>query len=252
MRLTVVGCSGSYAGPASPASCYLVEQEHAGRTWRLVLDLGNGALGALHRHADPLAIDAVALSHLHADHCLDFTGYYVLRKYHPSGPQPRLTVWGPHGTAARLARAYDLRPDPGMTGEFDFRVYGDEPIEVGPFSIQAFQVAHPVPAYALRVTAGGRTLAYSGDSGVCEGLDAAARECDLFLCEASFRERDDNPPDLHLTGREAAATATAARAKRLLLTHVPAWHDAEEILAEARPHFVGPLALAQPGESYDL
>ena len=57
--------------------CYLVEQEHAGRTWRLVLDLGNGALGALHRHADPLAIDAVALSHLHADHCLDFTGYYV-------------------------------------------------------------------------------------------------------------------------------------------------------------------------------
>ena len=61
LRLTVVGCSGSFPGPTSPASCYLVEQEHAGRTWRLVLDLGNGALGALHRHADPLAIDAVAL-----------------------------------------------------------------------------------------------------------------------------------------------------------------------------------------------
>ncbi len=54
MRLTVVGCSGSYPGPDSPASCYLLESEHEGRTWRILLDLGNGALGALHRYADPL------------------------------------------------------------------------------------------------------------------------------------------------------------------------------------------------------
>jgi ribonuclease BN (tRNA processing enzyme) len=71
MRLTIVGCSGSLAGPTSPASCYLVQTEHEGRTWNLVLDLGNGALGALQRHVDPEAIDAVVLSHLHADHCLD-------------------------------------------------------------------------------------------------------------------------------------------------------------------------------------
>ena len=106
MRLTVVGCSGSYPGPESAASCYLLEAEHDGRTWRIVLDLGNGALGQLHRYADPLAIDAVLVTHLHADHCLDLCGYYVLRKYHPSGPQPRIPVWGPEGTAERMARAY--------------------------------------------------------------------------------------------------------------------------------------------------
>ena len=115
MRLTVVGCSGSYPGPDSPASCYLLEAEHdrVGRTWRVLLDLGSGALGALHRYADPLAIDAVFLSHLHADHCLDLCGYYVLRKYHPSGPQPRIPVWGPVDTADRMARAYDLPPSAG-------------------------------------------------------------------------------------------------------------------------------------------
>ena len=53
MRLTIVGCSGSYAGPASPASCYLVQEEQDGRTWSLLLDLGSGALGALQRHLDP-------------------------------------------------------------------------------------------------------------------------------------------------------------------------------------------------------
>ena len=60
MRLTVVGCAGSYPGPDSPASCYLVEatgvdESGESRTWRILLDLGNGSLGALHRYADPLA-----------------------------------------------------------------------------------------------------------------------------------------------------------------------------------------------------
>ena len=68
-----------------------------------------------HHYADPLAVDAVLLSHLHADHCLDLCGYYVLRKYHPGGVAPRVPVWGPEGTAARMARAYDLPPSPGMT-----------------------------------------------------------------------------------------------------------------------------------------
>ena len=67
MRLTVVGCSGSVPGPDSAASSYLVEQDG----FRLLLDLGSGAFGALQRHLDPAEVDAVVLSHLHPDHCFD-------------------------------------------------------------------------------------------------------------------------------------------------------------------------------------
>jgi ribonuclease BN (tRNA processing enzyme) len=163
-------------------------------------------------------------------------------------------VWGPTGTAARLARAYDLPAVPGMTGEFAFHVYDDDPFAVGPFSIRPFPVVHPVAAFALRVTAGDRTLAYSGDTGICPGLEEAADRADLFLVEASFRERDaaTDPPEMHLTGREAAEVARRARAGRTLLTHVPAWHDREEMLAEARAHHDGDLALAEPGATYDV
>ena len=194
MRLTVVGCSGSYPGPDSPASCYLLEADHDGRTWRILLDLGSGALGALHRYVDPLAIDAVFLSHLHADHCLDLRGYYVLRKYHPDGPQPRIPVWGPTAPPTGWRAPTTCRPSPGMHEEFDFRVY-DGPVALGPFGVEPIPVEHPVPAFGLRVTADGATLGYSGDTGPCAGLDAVAADVDLLLAEASFRSGDDNPPN---------------------------------------------------------
>jgi ribonuclease BN (tRNA processing enzyme) len=251
VRLTVIGCSGSYPGPDSPASCYLLEAEHEGRTWRVLLDLGNGALGVLQRHIDPVTVDGVLLSHLHADHCLDLCGFYVLRKYHPEGPQPRVPVWGPSGTAVRMAKAYDLDEDPGMNAEFEFLPYAG-PILLGPFTITPAKVAHPVVAYGLRIEADGRTLAYSGDTGTCSALVETARAADLFLCEASFLEGHANPPDLHLTGAEAGRMASDAGARRLVLTHVPPWHDREVMLREAAETYDGPLELAVPGKTYEV
>ena len=255
MRITVVGCSGSYPGPDSPASCYLVEADdgdgEARRTWRLLLDLGNGALGALHNYVDPLTIDAVLLSHLHADHCLDLCGYYVMRKYHPSGPQPSLPVWGPRGVADRMARAYELPEDPGMREEFDFHEY-DGPFRVGPFSILPIGVEHPVDAYGLRISAGGSTLGYSGDTAPCEGLDRVAANVRLLLAEASFRDMDDNPPGIHLTGHDAGSAASRSRAGRLVLTHVPPWFERDGMLAEARTAYSGPIEVARPGMTFDF
>ena len=256
MRLTVVGCSGSYPGPESANSCYLLESETVSdlgetRVWRILLDLGSGALGQLHRYVDPLSIDAVFLSHLHADHCLDLCGYYVMRKYHPTGPQPRIPVWGPSGTAERMARAYDLPEDPGMTKEFDFKEY-DGPVTVGPFTIEATPVTHPVPAFALRVTVGDRVLVYSGDTGPCQALDDAAQGADLFLAEASFQTGDDFPADLHLTGADCGRTAAAAGVGRLVLTHIPPWHEAQRALEEARNVWAGPIEVAVAGAAYDV
>ncbi|MGA8848077.1 MAG: MBL fold metallo-hydrolase [Nocardioides sp.] len=255
MRLTIVGCSGSYPGPESPASCYLLEADGTDgderRTWRILLDLGNGALGQLHRYVDPLSIDAVLISHHHADHCLDMCGYYVMRKYHPHGPQPQIPVWGPTGTGERVARAYELPLDPGMTEEFDFHTY-DGPFTIGPFAIDPIAVEHPIEAYGLRVSADGSTLGYSGDTAPCDGLEEIAADVQLLLCEASFREMDENPPGIHLTGVDAGAAAARGQASRLVLTHVPPWFDRDAMLAEARTAYVGSVELAFAGAVYEL
>ena len=255
MKVTVVGCSGSYAGPDSSASCYLVEADDPddpGRTWRLLLDLGSGALGALHRYADPLTIDGLVISHLHADHFFDISGYYVMRKYHPTGAQPRIPVWGPKGTERRVAKAYGLPVVPGMSEEFDFHRYGRTPVTVGPFTVTTKRMNHPVEAHGLRVEADGRSVVYSGDTAACDNLVELATDADLLLSEAAFRDGFDNPPDIHLTGSEAADTAKRARVGRLVLTHIPPWHDRQDALAEARGVFDGSIDLAAVGATYQL
>ena len=250
-RLTVIGCSGSYPGPESPASCYLLEAEEDGRTFRILLDLGNGSLGQLHRYVDPLTVDAVFLTHLHADHCLDMCGFYVMRKYHPTGPQPRIPVWGPEDTPGRLARAYDLPVDPGMTEEFDFHAHG-QPVRVGPFLVETALVLHPVDAFAIKVTVGDRAVVYSGDTGACRPLVELATGADLLLAEASFRDGVDNPPDLHMTGSECGTVAEQAGVGRLVLTHIPPWHDPQVALAEAKTTWSGRLDLAVAGMVIEL
>ena len=104
----------------------------------------------------------------------------------------------------------------------------------------------------LRVTADGVVVGYSGDTGPCAGLDEVAAGADLMLAEASFREGDDNPPNLHLTGLDAGDLATRLGVRRLVLTHVPPWHEPEEALLEARQAYDGPVELARAGAAYEL
>ncbi|RNL84519.1 MBL fold metallo-hydrolase [Halostreptopolyspora alba] len=248
MRLTIIGSSGSFPGPDSPASCYLVEADG----FRLVLDLGNGALGALQRHVDMYGVDAVYLSHLHADHCFDLCSYWVARRFAHDGPKPRIPVYGPVGVAGRMAQAYGLDPDPGMTETFEFRELAAGELRIGPFSARVDLVNHPVDAFGIRLEHNGRVLTYSGDTGACDEIVRLARDADLFLCEASFHDHREHPKDMHLTGSEAGEVAQRAGVDQLVLTHLVPWNDDGCTLNEAQGTFDGRIELARPGAVYEL
>jgi ribonuclease BN (tRNA processing enzyme) len=248
VRLTVLGCAGTYPGPQSPCSGYLLE--HDG--FRLVLDLGTGALGALQRHIDLLAVDAVYISHLHADHCLDLVGWSYARRYHPDGAAPRVPVYGPAGLADRVVAAFEVPPEDRLEEVYDFREVGVGTREIGPFTVTTQRMVHPVECHGLRVEAGGRTLAYSADTGATARLVSLAEDADVFLCEASWPDHPDRPEGLHLSGREAGEHAAQARVGRLLLTHLLPWADAATVVAEARAAYDGPLEVVRCGATYDV
>ncbi|MBU6245016.1 MAG: MBL fold metallo-hydrolase [Actinomycetales bacterium] len=249
MRLTVLGCAGSFPTADSPASAYLVE--HEGH--RILLDLGNGAISGLQRLVDlddPDALDAVVLSHGHLDHCADLGSLYVARTYHPTVRFPRLPVLGPAGIAGRIAEMYGTSIA-ALESSFAFGELGSSPMALGPFEVDACPARHPVAALCIGVRAGGRRLAYSGDTGPNDELVELARDADLALFEASF-VGDDAPPALHLTATQAGQHAALAGARSLLVTHLVRWNDDAQVLAEATAAFGGPTRLAHPGLVVDV
>ena len=255
MRIRVVGCSGNVPGPASPASCYLIEADDGDRTWRVVLDLGSGSLGPLQRWCDPREIDAIVVTHLHPDHCADLAPLHVYLAHHSEGPSGPLALYAPFGTASRLDQ---LRGSPRTTDRFDIRAWqSGAAIEVGPLTITPRSVDHSTPAYAIRVEgpsedAGSCVLAYSGDGDECEGLDRTAEDATLLLCEATFTEAEEMPRGFHLTGRRAGALAARVGARALMLTHVPPWTDPNAPLAEAEAEYDGDITLARSGALVEL
>jgi ribonuclease BN (tRNA processing enzyme) len=260
VRLTVIGCSGSFPGPRSPASCYLVEAEG----FRLLMDLGSGGLSGVQRHLSLDQIDAICISHLHSDHCIDLCGLSVARMIHPGGPMPPLPVHGPELTQLRLGRALTAdpvpdAPPPGPGGGGDARftdAFGFVTIrpgvsQIGPFRVTTALMNHPVQTFGFRLEHAGRSLAYSADTGQTEALVDLARDADVLLCEASFLEPAPGAPalpeGLHLTARQAAQHAARAGAGHLVLTHLVPWNDTGATLDQASREFRGPLSLAFSG-----
>jgi ribonuclease BN (tRNA processing enzyme) len=248
MRLTVLGCAGSFPGAESACSAYLVEAQGFG----LLIDFGSGALSALQRYAGLDAVDAIILTHLHPDHMLDACPFVVVRRYAPDGPKPQVPVYAPMGAAERISAAYSADNEP-VDDVYTF--YGLQPdtFPIGPFTVTVDRVNHPVETYGVRIEQGGRVIAYSSDTAPCDALVRLAAGADLFLCEASYLDGGQNPPGLHLTGREAGEAATKADVGRLLLTHlVPAWGSEAATVEAACSAFPGPVEVVRPGSRYDL
>lgn len=249
MKLTVLGCAGSFPGPESACSAYLIEAEG----FRLMMDMGTGSLGALQRYAGLTQVDAILLSHLHADHVLDACSYVVVRRYAPDGPYPLLPVYAPAGAEIRLSDAYGSIGEGPLSDVYEFYDLQPGSLQIGPFQVTVDQMVHPVETYGVRLEHNGKVLTYSADTSPCESLIKLAAGADVFLCEASYLDGEMNPPGLHLTGREAGEHARRAGVKRLLLTHlVTAWGSEAQTLDAAMATFDGPVEVVRAGARYEI
>lgn len=251
MKVTVLGCSGSVPGPDSAASGYLIEAEG----YRLLLDLGHGAFGALQRYVQPTDVDAIVISHLHPDHCIDLTAYVVALRYggagFHAGPEGRIPLIGVPGTRDRLEAAYDpLARKLSLHELFSFATPTET--ELGPFRMSYAPMNHPTPTNAVRIQYQDRSLVYSADTGESDELVKLARAADVLLCEASVGPDEVLIPGLHLTGRQAGEHADRAGVDRLIVTHVPPWNSRQVACDDAADAFQGPVEAAVPGAEYSI
>ncbi|SPT75164.1 ribonuclease Z [Arcanobacterium haemolyticum] len=266
MKLTIIGCSGSMSGMESAASSYLIQADGLDvngltRTFSIVVDFGPGAMGQLLRYVDPARVDAMFLSHLHADHCADMVGMQVYRRWYPEGALPQVPVYSPGDGAARTRGLSDDDPAETYETEFDFhQVHAGDVVNVGPLRVEFFTAWHTVPTLALRISGPsedpelGRdvVLTYTGDTDTAPSVADAERDADLVLSEAAFEEGRDTVRGVHLTGLRAGEIAAEAGARRLVLTHLQPWTNADKNVADARMAFTGDIQVAKPGAVYTL
>jgi ribonuclease BN (tRNA processing enzyme) len=242
VTVTVCGCAGTHVGPGRACSSYLVT---AGGH-RVVLDLGNGSLVNLQRVCDVADLDAVFLSHQHPDHFADLYSLYYALRFHPDGER-RITGYAPAGTSEFIAQllSTDSTEELRRIVAFEPVAAGDE-ARVGPIRLRFFPARHPIETLGARVEVGDVVIAYSADSAPSAEVVDCARAADLFICDATWLERQRPLPDgVHMTGAEAGRTAAEAGVKRLLVSHVLPTIDPVEVAAEAATTFGGEVLVAR-------
>jgi ribonuclease BN (tRNA processing enzyme) len=219
MKVTVVGSSPAWPNPGGAHSGYLVE---GGGT--LLLDCGPGVLPRLREREGWPRVDAIVITHFHLDHWGDLVPWVWGAMYGPGRELPSPELWLQPGGAEMLEGFGEQLGFPDMfENAFTLRRYSDrETFATAGFQVTPVRVPHyDLETYALRVTNGEKTLAYSGDSAPAEELVEVARDADLFLCEATLAESREPAMRGHLSAEEALSAARAAGTRRLVVIHRP-------------------------------
>ena len=228
MQLTVLGYWGGYPTRNEGTSSYLLESDN----FHLLIDAGSASLISLENHLNPLELDALILSHYHADHIADVgVLQYTRQLKNLDNEQKRafiLPIYGHHEDMENFNR---LTSD-GISKGIAYKE--DEVLIIGPFQITFMKTLHPVPCYALRIKEidTGKVLVFTADSGYLKGFIPFSQAADVLLADTNFFMGKENHR-IHMTSIEVARIAREAKIRKLILTHLPQEGDLELLKAQA-------------------
>ena len=255
MKLTTLGCWGAYPYKDEGTTSYLLTGEDG---FQLLIDCGSRALNELEKEISPLDLDAVIISHYHPDHVADLgvlRPYFQLYPKHLWTPQV-LPIYGHDQDTYEFSKLT-------LDGVSEGRAYNVNGLEqIGPFDITFIKTVHPVVCYAIRIVerTTGQIFVFTGDTGYFEDLDKFAAGADFLLADVYLYEGNENHI-AHLTTKEAGQIASAAKVKRLVLTHMPPVPPAgidpdnhlEILRSQTEAYSNGiPVELATPHKSWQI
>ena len=260
MRVTVLGKSPSWQDAGGACSGYLIEDN--GTT--VLIDCGNGVFAKLRERIDYVDVDAVVISHLHADHFLDLVPFAYALTYAPrqqpvpvppwpgtdEPAKPRLIV--PPGSTETFRRIVGAWGNEDLIeNAFHMEEYEeDSKPTIGPLQLEFCSVPHFTETFAICVSNGNGRLAYGADSRPSEDLSKFVKGSDLLIIEATLPRPERTGIRGHLTPSEAGEHARAAGVKRVVITHISDELDSTWARIEASNAFGGPVEVAREGAVY--
>ena len=262
MKLTVLGKSPSWQDVGGACSGYLVQEDG----FALLLDCGNGVFSKLRGVSDYVDVDAVLISHLHADHFLDLVPFAYALTYAPrQQPVPvagwpgtdhpaRPKLYAPVGAGEMFRQIVGCwGNDDLIEGAFELHEYDVlADLDVGPFSIRFCEVPHYTLTYAVELAVDGRRLTYSADCSPNDDLVQFAWDTDMLLIEATLPRPERTGIRGHLTPGEAGEHGRLAHARRVVITHFSDELDSSWARTEASSAYGKPVEVAQEGAIYTV
>ena len=262
MQITVLGKSPSWQDIDGACSGYLIQADG----FNLLLDCGNGVFSKLRRFCDYVEVDAVLVSHLHADHFLDLIPFSYALTYAPrQQPVPvagwpgtaepaRPDLWAPSGAIERFRKLLAAWGHEDLIEKaFAMHEYSaPDELQLGPLHVRFCEVPHYTCTHAVEVANEGARFTYSADCAPNEQLVRFAEGTDLLMIEATLPRPERTGERGHLTPEEAGDHGRRAGARRLVLTHFSDELDPEWARAQASEGFGGPVELAHEGAVYEL
>lgn len=254
IRLTILGKSPSWQDRDGACSGYLTRVGGL----RLLIDCGSGVFAKLRVHDAYELVDAVVLTHLHADHMMDLAPFAYALTYGPPLREGRPVLHGPPGTAAVLRQVCGAWQDATLIeNAFEVREYDPQAeLAIGDARLRFCAVPHYIPSNAIEMREEGseRRLVLSADCGPNDELVEFASGADLLLIEATRVGGADDPDGEpgHLTAGQAGEIARRAGAARVVLTHFSDQLDRDELRRNAETALGGPVELAAEGATYEI
>jgi ribonuclease BN (tRNA processing enzyme) len=244
MKLTVIGHWGGYPKLNEATTGYLLE--HDG--FKLLIDCGSAVFSNMQQFVLPEELDAVILSHYHEDHVADIgvLQYSLLNGKYLGRKTGTLPIYGHLEDQMGFDRLSFRDITEGVI------YHPDEILTIGPFSIRFMKTKHPVPCYAMRIEAGKKVLVYTADSSFLNEFISFSKDADLLLCECNFYGEMNGEQAGHMTSYQAGEIAKGAKAKKLVLTHLPQFGNLEQLKQEASERFSGEVELAALGLDMEL
>ncbi len=239
--------------PGGASSSYLIESGNAA----VLIDVGSGALGKLQLFTEYERLDAIVISHMHADHFFDLVPFRYGLKYGNASRAQRLALWLPSDgrralEALRVAVATDAPAD-FFDAVFALEEYDPaRALRVKDLRLSFCRTRHYVEAFAIRAECDGESITYSADTAPCEAVIEHARTSSLFLCEAALGLGSEEGERGHSSAWEAGEMAQRAGVERLVLTHYPAEYTPQALVEAAQTRFSGPVSAAEDGAQFSI
>jgi ribonuclease BN (tRNA processing enzyme) len=245
MKLRILGENGPYPAPGGATTGLLLSTEQG----NVLIDCGSAVFAEMTRYIGIADLDAVIITHHHADHVSDIPvlRYAVMIQRLQGGRKEPLTIY------ANKEPAKDFQNLPFMDHVQAVPLDVNSQIELCGMTFTFANTKHAIPCLAVSAEYRGKRFVFSGDSGLSEELERLATGADFFLCEASWLHKDKGPDSIgHLTAKEVGEIGKRAGVKTLCLTHIYPGYDRSLLKAEAEAEFGGEVLVAEKGAVYEI